>query len=68
MSQLSAFEVKMTIEKLKRLVSPDIDQIPDMIKCRGRTICSEIHELINPTLNREEFPESWKELIILLIY
>jgi len=39
-----------------------------MIKCRGRTICSEIHEPINPTRNKEELPEQWKELIIVFIY
>jgi len=39
-----------------------------MIKCRGRTISSEIHELINPTWNKEELPEQWKESIIVPVY
>jgi hypothetical protein len=39
-----------------------------MIKCRGKTIYSEIHELINPTWNKEELPGWWKESIILPIY
>jgi len=54
----SAFEVEMAIEKLKRYRSPGIDQIPaEMIKAGGRTICSEIHKLINSTWNKEELPE-----------
>jgi hypothetical protein len=44
----SAFEVEMTIEKLKRHISPDSDQIPaELIQAGGRTIRSEIHKLIN---------------------
>jgi len=42
----STFEV-MAIEELKRHKSQGIDQIPaGLIKVGGRTICSEIHELI----------------------
>jgi predicted site-specific integrase-resolvase len=37
--ELSAFEVEMAIEKLKRHKSPGIDQIPaELIKAEGRTI------------------------------
>jgi hypothetical protein len=44
----SAFEVEMTIEKLKRHKSPGIYQIPaELIKAGGGKICSEIHELVN---------------------
>jgi hypothetical protein len=44
-------EVEMAIEKLKRHKSPDIDQIAaELIKSGGRTICSEIHNLINSIL------------------
>jgi hypothetical protein len=44
--QPSAFEVKMAIEKIKRNISPDIDQIPaEIIKAGGRTLRSEIHKL-----------------------
>ena len=40
----SALEVGTATEKLKRHTSPGIDQIPEeLIKARGRTICSEIH-------------------------
>jgi len=44
----SACEVEMAIEKLKGHKSLGTDQIPsELIKARGRTICSEIHKLIN---------------------
>ena len=43
----SAFEFEMAIEKLKTHKSPGIEQIPvELIKARGRTICSKIHKLI----------------------
>jgi hypothetical protein len=62
-------EVEMAIEKLKRHKSPGIDQIPaELIKAGGRTICSEIHKLINSIWNKEELPEQWKESIIVPIY
>jgi hypothetical protein len=64
----SAYEVEMAIEKLKRHKSPGIDQIPvELIKAGGRTICSEIHKLIN-SIGKEELPEEWKESIIVPIY
>jgi len=54
----------MAIEKLKRHRSPGINQIPaELIKAEGRTICSEIHKLINSIWNEEELPEEWKESI-----
>ena len=60
---LSAFEVEMAVENLKRHNSPGIDQIPaELIKAWGRTIHSEIHKLINSIWNMEELPEEWKEL------
>jgi hypothetical protein len=44
----SAFELEMATEKLKRQKPPSIDQIPtEFIKAGGRTICSQIHKLIN---------------------
>ena len=43
----SAFDFEMAIEKLKRLKSPGIDQVPaDVIRAVGRTIRSEIHKLL----------------------
>jgi len=47
-SEPSAFEVELVIEKLKSHKSPGTDQIPaELLKAGGRTICGETHELIN---------------------
>jgi hypothetical protein len=47
-SEPSAFEVEMAIEKLKRYKSPGINHIPaELIKAEGSKICPEIHKLIN---------------------
>jgi hypothetical protein len=44
-------------------------QIPaELIKAGGRTIHSEIHEVINSIWNKKELPEQWKESIIVPIY
>jgi hypothetical protein len=52
MSELSAFAIVMTTEKLKRHKLPGNDQIPaEWIKAGGRTTCSEIHKLSNSTCN-----------------
>jgi hypothetical protein len=65
----SAFEVEMTIEKLKRHKSPGTDHIPaELIKAGGRIIQSEIHKLIISIWNKEELPEQLKESIIMPIY
>jgi hypothetical protein len=62
----STFEVEMAIEKLKRDKLPGIDQIPaELIKARGRTIRSEIRQLIHFILNEEDLCEQWKKSIIL---
>jgi hypothetical protein len=62
-------QVAIAIEKLKRYKSPGIDQIPaEMIQAGGNTLSSEIHKLINYIWNKEEFPEQWKESIIVPIY
>jgi hypothetical protein len=59
----------MAIEKLKRLKSQGIDQIPaEMIKAGGRTIRFEIHKLIISIWNKEELPEERKESIVAHIY
>jgi hypothetical protein len=42
----SPLEVEISINRMKRHKSPDIDQIPG----------SEIHKLINPIWNKEELP------------
>jgi hypothetical protein len=60
--ELSALEVEVAVEKLKRHKSPGIDQISaELIKAGGRTIHSEIHNLINSVLNKEELPEEWSQ-------
>jgi hypothetical protein len=65
----STLEVEMAIEKLKRSKSPVVDHTPAQpIKARGRTICSEIHKLINSIWSKEELPEEWKESITAPIY
>jgi len=67
--ELSAFEVEVAIEKLKRRKSPGIYQIPvEEIKVGGRTICSEIRKHINSIWNNEEFLGEWKENITVHIY
>ena len=69
LSETSAFEVELAIEKLKTRKSPGIDQIPaELIKAGSKTIRSEIYKLINSIFNKEEFPEEWKESIIVPIY
>jgi len=68
-SEPSAFEVELAIEKLKSHKSTGIDQIPaELIKAGDRTIWSAIHKLIISIWNNEELPEEWKESIILPIY
>ena len=65
----SAFDLGMAIEKLNRHKSPGTDQIQaELIKAGGRTICSEIHKLINSIWNKEDLPEDWKESIVAPIY
>jgi hypothetical protein len=68
-SEPSAFEVEMAIEKLKSHKSPGIDQIPaELIKAWGRIIPSEIHKHFISIWNKEELPEEWKESVIVPIY
>jgi len=62
MSVHDAFEVQMSIEKLKRHKVEGIDQIPtEVIKARCR---SEVHKLINSIWNKEDWPEQWKASMI----
>ena len=47
MPELSALEVQMAIEKLRKHKLPDIDQIAaELIKVGGRTICFNIQNLL----------------------
>ena len=65
--ETSAFEVELAVEKLRSHISPGIDQIPaELMKAGGRTICCEIHKLINSIRNKWELPEEWKELSLYL--
>jgi hypothetical protein len=65
----SSFKDELTIEKKKRHKSSGTDQIPaELIKARGRTIPCEIHTFIIAVWNKEEWPEKWKESIIVPIY
>jgi len=66
---LSASEVEMAIEKVKRHKSPSIDQIPaELIKASGMAIHYEIHKLNNSILKEEELPEQSKEVIMVPTY
>jgi hypothetical protein len=65
----SAFEVEMATVKLNRHKSPGIDQVPaELIKAGGRIIRAEVDKLIISIWNKEEFPEEWKESVIVPIY
>ena len=68
MLELSAFEVEVAIEKLKRHKSPGIDQIPaELIKAGGMKIYSEINKLIISIWNKEELPEEWSQSLYIFI-
>jgi sorting nexin-29 len=68
-SEQSAFEFELAIEKLKSHKSPGIDQIPaELIKTEGTKIRSAICKLIISIWNKEELPEEWKESIIVPIH
>ena len=60
----SAFEFTLAIEKLRSHKSPGIDKIPtELIKAGGRAIRIEIHKLIISIWYRKKLPEEWKESI-----
>ena len=59
-SELSAFEVDLAIEKLKSHKSPGIDQIlAELVKEGGRTIRYQIHKLIVSIWKRDR----WRALV-----
>ena len=65
--ELSAFEVKLAIDKLKSHKSPGIDQIPaKLIKAGGRTIRCAIHKLVISIWNKEEFLRSGRSRSLFL--
>jgi len=58
---------ELAIQKIRRQKSPSNSQIPsELIKSGYRTTHFEIHKLVNSIWNKEELPEEWKELIIIL--
>jgi hypothetical protein len=62
--ELSAAEFEVAIGKLKRYMSPGVDQIP----AEGETLHSEIHKLIMLISNKEELPHQWKKSIVTPIH
>ena len=68
-SEPSALEDELAIEKLKSHKSPGVDQIPaELIKAGDGTIRCVIHKLIIAIWNKEELPGEWKESIIVPIH
>jgi hypothetical protein len=68
-SEPSLVEVEIAIGKLKSYKSPGTDHIPaELIKAGGEILYSEINRLICCIWNKEEFPQQWKESIIIPIY
>jgi len=68
-SEPSALESELAIEKIKSHKSPCIVQIPaELFKAGGSTIRCAIHKLIYAILNKEELPGEWKESIIVPIH
>jgi hypothetical protein len=65
---LDPSEIEMAVAKLKKYKSPGDDQIPaEMFHGGCKTLWSEIHKLINSIWNKKEFPDQWKESIIVQI-
>jgi len=57
MPVLGMLEVEMDIEKLKRCKSSDCGQIPvELVEGGGRTVCSEVDNLIEFICSKEEIP------------
>jgi hypothetical protein len=64
-----SLEVEIAIAKLKKYKSPGSDQIPtELIQAGSEILLSVIHKLINSVWNKEEFPDQWKESIIVPIH
>jgi hypothetical protein len=48
---------------------PGTDEIPaELIQARGEILLSANHKPINSVWNKEEFPDQWKESIIVLVH
>jgi hypothetical protein len=62
-------EVEIAIAKLKKYKSPGSDQTPtELIQAGGEVLLSAIHKLITSVWNKEEFPEQWKESVVVPIH
>jgi hypothetical protein len=67
-SKPSLVEVEVALGKLGSYKSPGTGQIlAKLIKAGGGTLPSEIHKLTYSILNKEEFPQQWKESVIVPI-
>jgi len=54
----SEIEVEMSVKKLKKFRSPEIDNIPaELIKAGGTALIKELHKLIGVIWRKEELPE-----------
>jgi hypothetical protein len=67
-SEPSAFEIEMAIEKLKRQITKYWSNPSKNDSSRDKTICSKIRTLTNSVWNKEELPADWKESIIVPFY
>jgi hypothetical protein len=62
-------EAEISIATLKMYKSPGSDQIPaELYQAGGETLVSVIDKLITSIWNKEEFPDQWKESIIVPIH
>jgi hypothetical protein len=65
----SRLEVEIAIAKLKKCKSSGSDEIPaELIQAGGKVLLSAIHKLINSVWDKEEFPDQWKESIIVPVH
>jgi hypothetical protein len=61
--------VELAIAKLRKNKSPGCDQIPaELIQAGDEILLSAIHKLTNSVWNKEEFPDQWKEYIIVPVH
>jgi hypothetical protein len=58
--ELSASEVKIAIDKLKKYVTR-CQILAELIQAGGRTVCSVIRKCINSFWNEEKLAQQWKE-------
>jgi hypothetical protein len=67
--QPSASEVEAAIGNLERYKFPSADQIPaELIQAGGKTLLSEIQELVKFIWNKAELLHQWKESIVVIIH